>query len=93
MVKDESGSEGTIVPLRMIKLVEQAHQEVQETVIKEKSNRMTLYKGTLEGQDLGDDEPHIEPARIPLNTQDHGRSHLWLGITNRPRRKPQLHII
>ena len=27
---------------------------------------MTLYKGTLEGQDLGDDEPQIEPARIPL---------------------------
>ena len=27
---------------------------------------MTLYKGTLENEDLGDDEPQVEPARIPL---------------------------
>ena len=27
---------------------------------------MTLYKGTLEDEDLGDDEPQVEPARIPL---------------------------
>ena len=27
---------------------------------------MNLYKGTLEDKDLRDDEPHIEPARIPL---------------------------
>ena len=25
-----------------------------------------MYKGTLEDEDLGDDEPQIEPARIPL---------------------------
>ena len=66
MVKDEGDSGGTIVPLRMIKLVEQAHQEVQEREIKEKSKRMTLYKGTLEDEDLGDEEPQVEPARIPL---------------------------
>ena len=27
---------------------------------------MTLYKGTIEDEDLGDDEPQIEPAIIPL---------------------------
>ena len=27
---------------------------------------MTLYKGTLEDEALGDDEPQVEPARIPL---------------------------
>ena len=27
---------------------------------------MTLYKGTLEDEDLGNDEPQINPARIPL---------------------------
>ena len=27
---------------------------------------MTLYKGTLEDEDLGDDESQIEPVRIPL---------------------------
>ena len=27
---------------------------------------MTLYKGTLEDEDVGDDEPQVEPARIPL---------------------------
>ena len=36
MVKDESGSEGTIVPLRMIKLVKQAHQETNKREMKEK---------------------------------------------------------
>ena len=51
MAKDESGSEGTIVPLRMIKLVEQAYQEVQEREMKDKSKRMTLYKGTMEDQE------------------------------------------
>ena len=66
MVKDESGSEGTTVPLRMIKLVKQAHQEAKEREAKEKSKRMTLYKGTLEDEDLGDEEPHVEPARISL---------------------------
>ena len=25
-----------------------------------------MYKGTLEDEDLGDDEPQVEPARIPL---------------------------
>ena len=47
MVKDESGSEGTIVPLRMIKLVKQAHQETKEREMKEKSKGMTSYKSTL----------------------------------------------
>ena len=27
---------------------------------------MTLYKGTLENEDLGDDEPQVEPTSIPL---------------------------
>ena len=27
---------------------------------------MTLYKGTLEDENLEDDEPQVEPARIPL---------------------------
>ena len=66
MAKDEIGSEGTIVPLRMIKLVKQAHQEAKERELKEKSKRMSLYKGTLEDEDLGDDEPQVEQARIPL---------------------------
>ena len=49
------------------KLAQQrARQEAKERESKEKSRRMTLYKGTLESQDLGDDEPQIEPARIPL---------------------------
>ena len=43
-----------------------ARQEAKERELKEKSRRMTLYKGTLEDEDLGDDEPQIEPARIPL---------------------------
>lgn len=55
MVQDESVPEGTIVS-----------QEAKEREVREKSKRMTLYKGTLEDEDLGDDEPQIEPARIPL---------------------------
>ena len=44
-----------------------AYQEAKEREIKEKSKRMILYKGTLEDDDLeGNDEPWIEPARIPL---------------------------
>ena len=46
--------------------VQQAHQEVKERELKEKFKRMTLYKDTLEDEDLGDDEPQVEPARIPL---------------------------
>ena len=61
MVKDESVFEGTIVPLHTIKLVKQARQEAKERERKEKSKRMTLYKGTLEDKDLGDDEPQVEP--------------------------------
>ena len=76
MVKDESGSEGTIVPLRMIKLVEQARQEAKEREAKEKSKRMTLYKGTLVDQDLGDDEPQVEPVRIPLTLKAQKKPHL-----------------
>ena len=34
--------------------------------VKEKSNRMTLYKGTLMDEGLGDDEPQVESTRIPL---------------------------
>lgn len=55
MVQDESVSEGTIVS-----------QEAKEREVKEKSKRMTLYKGTLMDENLGDDEPQVEPARIPL---------------------------
>ena len=44
----------------------QARLEAKEREIKEKSRRMTLYKGTLENADIGDDEPQVEPARIPL---------------------------
>ena len=45
---------------------QRAHQEAKERELKEKSRRMTLYKGTLEDEDLGDNEPQIELARIPL---------------------------
>ena len=55
MVQDESVSEGTIVS-----------QMAKEREVREKSKRMTLYKGTLEDEDLGDEEPQVEPARIPL---------------------------
>ena len=44
----------------------QARQEAKEREVKEKYKRMTLYKGTLEDEDIGDDEPQVEPARIPL---------------------------
>ena len=49
------------------KLAQQsACQEAKERELKEKSKRMTLYKGTLEDEDIGDDEPQVEPARISL---------------------------
>ena len=31
------------------------------------SKRMTLYKGTLIDENLSDDEPQVEHAKIPLN--------------------------
>ena len=34
-----------------------------EREVKEKSTRMTLYKGTLEDEGIGDDEPQIEPSK------------------------------
>ena len=46
--------------------LQRARQEAKEREAKEKSKRMTLYKGTLEDEDLGDEEPQVEPARIPL---------------------------
>ena len=44
-----------------------AHKEAKEREVKEKFRRMTLYKGTLVDESLGDDEPQIEPVKIPLN--------------------------
>ena len=44
----------------------QVCKEAKEREVREKSKRMTLYKGTLEDEDLGNDEPQIELARIPL---------------------------
>ena len=49
--------EEKLAPLR-------ACQEAKEREIKERSKRMTLYKGTLEDDDLEGEEPQIEPARI-----------------------------
>ena len=49
------------------KLAQQrAREEAKEREIKEMSQTTTLSEGTFQGQDLGDDEPHIAPARIPL---------------------------
>ena len=44
----------------------QAHHEAKEREVKEKSKRMTLYKGTLVEEDLANDELQVEPTRIPL---------------------------
>ena len=43
-----------------------ARQEAKDRETKEKSKRITLYKGTLEDNDLEEDEPQIEPAGIPF---------------------------
>ena len=66
-----------------------ARQEAKERELKE---RMTLYKGTLEDEDLGDDEPQVEPARIPLTLKITNETTFGM-VISRPRRKPQLYII
>ena len=58
MVRDESGSNGTIVSW-----------ESKERETKAKSKRMTLYKGILIDENQEEDEPQVEPWRILLNLQ------------------------
>ena len=74
-----------------------ARQEAKERELKEKSKRLTLYKGTLDDEDLRDDEPQIEPARIPLTLKITNEATFGLESLvdqeQKTRSKPQFYIM
>ena len=63
-----------------------AREEAHEGKSKLDAKRMTLYKGTLIDEILGDNERQVELANIPFNLKI--AKVLWHGSTNSSRGQP-----